>query len=201
MAVDSAASFKARMLSLGLPPTHVTAFENRRVLIYASFAFICPYQPSDEKPFTNALEEILGSPPGDYLPVYRRLFYEAHTLAVQDLRSRLESRDGQEPRKLATQERMERLNQLRASLTGLTLDAQLEPSQALVDRVVYMAEDQSIRYLDLSLCASRETEVNMPKKEPVLEFSSDGSIRISKKQKEATDDTTGELRVRLCIAA
>ncbi len=96
---------------------------------------------------------------------------------------------------------MQRLNQLRASLTGLTLDAQLEPSQALVDRVVYMAEDQSIRYLDLSLCASRETEVNVPKKEPVLEFSSDGSIRISKKQKEATDDTTGELRVRLCIAA
>ena len=62
-----------------------------------------------------------------------------------------------------------------------------------------MAEDQSIHYLDLSLCTSSETEVNMPKKEPVLEFSSDGSIRISKKQKEATADTTGELRVRLCM--
>ena len=154
MAVGSAASFKARMLSLGLPQTHVTAFENRRVF-------------QDEKPFPDALEEMLGSPPGDYLPVYRRLFYEAHTLAVQDLRSRLESRDGQEPRKLAMPERMERLSQLRAFLTGLTLDAQLEPSHTLVDREVSMAEDQSIHYLDLSLCTSRETEVNMLKKEPV----------------------------------
>ena len=78
----------------------MTAFENRRVSTYAACAFICPYQPSshDEKLFTDALEEILVSPPGDYLPVYRRLFFEAHTLAVQDLRSRLESRDGQDPR-------------------------------------------------------------------------------------------------------
>lgn len=179
----------------------MAAFERRKVSTYAAFAFICPYQPTgnDEKPFTDALEDILGGPPGDYLPVYRRLFYEAHTLAVQDLRSRLESRDGQEPRKLAMPERMERLNQLRASLTGLTLDSQLEPSHALVDRVVAMAEDQSIHYLDLSVCTSRETEVNMLKKEPVLEFGNDGALRISKKQKEAVADTTGELRVRLCM--
>ena len=39
----------------------------------------------------------------------------------------------------------------------------------------------------------------MLKKEPVLEIPTDGPIRISKKQKEATADTTGELRVRLCM--
>ena len=137
MAVDSSASFKARMLSLGRPQSHVTAFENRRASTNASFAFICPYQPSsqDEKPVTDALENLFGSPPGDYLPV------------VQDLRSRLESLDAQEPRKRAMPERMERLNQLRAALTGLTLDAQLQPSHALVDHVVSMAEDQYIHYL------------------------------------------------------
>jgi len=96
-------------------------------------------------------------------------------------------------------ERMERLGRLKASLTGLTLDAQLEPSHALVDRVVAMAEEQSIYYLELSLCTSRETEVNMLKKEPALEFSADGSIRLSKKHPEASADTAGELRVRMCM--
>ena len=60
----------------------------------------------------------------------------------------------------------------------LTVKAQLEPSHALVDRVASMAEEQSIYYLELSLCTSRETEVNILKKEPVLEFSADGSIRL-----------------------
>ena len=37
----------------------------------------------------------------------------------------------------------------------------------------------------------------MLKKEPALEFTSDGSISLSKKHPEASADTTGELRVRL----
>ena len=62
-----------------------------------------------------------------------------------------------------------------------------------------MAEEQSVYYVDLALCTSRETEVNMLKKEPALEFTSDGAIRLSKKHPEASADTTGELRVRLCM--
>ena len=119
-------------------------------------------------------------------------------MAIQDLRVRLDSREGQEPRKLAMPERMERLGRLKASLTGLTLDVLLEPSHALLDRVVSMAEEQSIYYLELSLRTSRETEVNMLKKEPALEFSVDGSIRLSKKHPEASADTAGELRVHMC---
>ena len=120
-------------------------------------------------------------------------------MAVQDLREKLDARDGQEPRKLAMPERMDRLTRLKASLPGLTLDAQLEPSHALVDRIVAMAEEQSVYYVELALCTSRESEVNMMKKEPALEFTSDGSIRLSKKHPEASADTTGELRVRLCM--
>ena len=199
--MDSAASFKARLVELNLPQPHIDAFEARRVTTFANFAFISPYQPNsgDEAPFVDALKDILRSEPGDFLPTYRRLFYEAHTMAVQDLRQKLVARDGQEPRKLAMPERMDRLTRLKASLPGLTLDAQLEPSHSLVDRIVAMAEEQSVYYVELSLCTSRETEVNMLKKEPALEFTSDGAIRLSKKHPEASADTTGELRVRLCM--
>ena len=163
---------------------------------HATFALISPYQPNatDEKPFVDAIKAH-----GDFLPIYRRLFYEFHTMAIQDLRLKLYTREGQEPRKLAMPERMERLSRLKASLTGLTLDAQLEPSHSLVDRIVAMAEEQSVYYIDLSLCASRETEVNMLKKEPALVFTADGSIRLPKKHPEASADTTGELRVLLCM--
>ena len=201
MALDSAASFKARLAELNLPQPHIDAFEARRVLTFANFAFISPYQPTggDETPFVDALKSILRSDPGDFLPTYRRLFYEAHTMAVQDLRQKLDARDGQEPRKLAMPERMDRLTRLKASLPGLTLDAQLEPSHTLVDRIVAMAEEQSVYYVELALCTSGESEVNMMKKEPALEFTSDGAIRLSRKHPEASADTTGELRVRLCM--
>ena len=39
----------------------------------------------------------------------------------------------------------------------------------------------------------------MLKKEPALEFANDGSIRLSKKRPEASADTAGELRVRMCM--
>ena len=201
MALDSIASFKARLVELNLPQGYIDSFEARRVATFANFAFISPYQPNslDEAPFVLALKDILGVEPGDFLPTYRRLFYESHTMAVQDPRQKLDAREGQELRKLAMPERMERLNRLKASLTGLTLDAQLEPSHSLVDRIVAMAEEQSIYYVDLSLCTSRESEVNMLKKEPALEFTADGAIRLAKKHPEASADTTGELRVRLCM--
>ena len=86
MALDSVASFKARLVELNLPQTHMDAFEARRVSTFANFAFIAPYQPSssDEAPFVQALKDVLGVEPGDFLPTYRRLFYESHTMAVQD---------------------------------------------------------------------------------------------------------------------
>ena len=132
MALDSAASFRARMVELGIPTAHIEAFERRQVKTHAMFAFISPYQPNatDETPFVEAVKDFIGAEPRDYLPTYRRLFYESHTMAVQDLRLNLDTREGQEPRKLAMPERMEGLARLRASLTGLTLDAQLEPSHA-----------------------------------------------------------------------
>ena len=201
MAVDSEASFKSRVLELGISEAHYNLLAGRNVKTFAGFAFVSAYQPNsqDEKPFVDALTDLLGAPPGDRLPVYRRLFYESHTLAIQDLRTRLESRDSQEPRKLAMPERMDRLGRLKAALPGITLDAQLEPSHALVDRIVAMAEEQSVYYIDLSLCTSRESEVNMLKKEPVLEFAADGSIKLAKKHKEASADVAGELRVRMCM--
>ena len=39
----------------------------------------------------------------------------------------------------------------------------------------------------------------MLKKEPILEFAADGSIKLAKKNKEASADVAGELRVRMCM--
>ena len=78
VALDSAASFKARLVELNLPQPHIDAFnfEARRVNTFANFAFISPYQlnSGDEAPLVDALKDILRSELGDFLPTYRRLF-------------------------------------------------------------------------------------------------------------------------------
>ena len=198
MAVDSVASFQARAAELGIPAVQIQKLAARDVDTHARFAFVSAYQPqsSDDRPLQQALQDLLGAPAGDLLPVYRRLFYESHTLAVQDLRARVDRREGQEPRKLAMPERLDRLKRLREALPGLTIDAQLEPSHNLVDRVMAMAEEQALTYVDLATCTSREAEIHHTKKAPAFEFTSDGLLKLGKKTAEPVADMTGELRVR-----
>ena len=201
MAVDSAASFKARALELGVTEAEIERFKARAVQTFAQYAFVANYQPqsTDEKPLRDMLADILGADPGDRMPVFRRLFYESHTLAIQDLRSRLDQRDGQEPRKMAMPERLERLKRLRADLPGLTIDANLEPSHALVVKVMSMIEEQAIFYIDLPSCTSREAEINQKKKDNTLEFGSDGVLKLSKHDKFTPADTSGERKVKMCL--
>ena len=54
------------------------------------------------------------------MPALRRLFWESHTLAVQDLRDRFESRAAQEPRKLSMPDRIDRLRKLKGAVSCLS---------------------------------------------------------------------------------
>ena len=199
MAVDSKASFIARVKELNIPDRFRTALEDKHIDTYARFAFISAYQPNsgDEKPFLQALNSILGEEVDTAeLPAFRRLFYEAHTLSIQDLRTRLDKTDEDKPRKLAMPERMERLQRLKAALPGLVIDSQMEPSHSLVDLLVSMAEDQGLTYIELSRCTSRESELNHLKKEPYLDFGFDGTLKLTKKNKDVRADLSSDLQVR-----
>ena len=91
------------------------------------------------------MKNVLGGMPEQAeLACWRRLYYECHTAAMTDLRTRLERKEDDGPRKLLMPERVERLERAKKSLVGITIDSQLEPAHRLVDAAVQQAEDSTL---------------------------------------------------------
>ena len=81
------------------------------------------------------------------MPVIRRLYYEAFTMASADFRARLEQRDDDVPRKLAKPERTQRSNDQKARLKPIRLEGEREISHALIDLVVSLEQADELRYV------------------------------------------------------
>lgn len=116
-----------------------------------------------------------------------------------DLRSRLERKDGEAPRKIPMAERSQTLDLLKQDLPGITIDLQLEPAHKLVDLVKEQVEDNCIRYIALKECLSRSSELLNHKHESAVEFSGDGTLRLTKKQKELHADVQGDLKLKMAF--
>lgn len=118
---------------------------------------------------------------------------------MTELRTRLERKDDGAPRKLLMPERVERLERAKKALSGITIDAQLEPAHRLVDAAVQQEEDTTVRYIPLKDCLSRESELLHSKSEPSIEFLPDGTMKLGKKQMEIQAETSGDLRVKMAM--
>ena len=200
--MDSAAAFKERAKTLGVPAEALTKLTDAKLATFGQFAFISSFQPgsTDEQPFVEALSKVLETTPeAAELARWRRLYYECHTAAMSDLRSRLERKEEDGPRKLLMPERVERLELAKQKLVGITIDTQLEPAHRLVDLTVQQAEDATLRYIPLKDCLSREAELMHSKSEPAIEFQADGTMKLSKKQLEIKAETSGDLKVKMAM--
>ncbi|CAJ1378879.1 unnamed protein product, partial [Effrenium voratum] len=123
---------------------------------------------------------------------YRRLYFESQTLALSDMKQRLERRDDQAPRKMCLPERVQRLKLARDELTGITIDAAFEPSHRLTDICLQQCEDQSISYIELHDCTSREWEISNRKRDSAIEFQVDEEQRVH-------HEPTGEHKIRTAM--
>ena len=89
--LDSEASFASRAKEVGMSDLLLQAFQTANLKTYGSLAFVCRYKPdqTDEGPLFDAIEALIGRAPtaGEKIPI-RRLFFEAHTLALADLKMR-----------------------------------------------------------------------------------------------------------------
>ena len=77
---DSEPTFKARAIALGIDDAVVESFLRGGINTLSKFAFCSSFVPgaADEKPFTDAMQVVLGRVPtvGE-LACFRRLFHEA----------------------------------------------------------------------------------------------------------------------------
>ena len=134
--LDSAAAFKDRAASIGVTAAELARLEVLNLDTFVKLAYGCSYVPgqADDQPLLTLIERVCEAapPPEDRVPVIRRLFFESYTLANADLRSRVDRKDDEQPRKLAQAERAARHKDQQVRLAGLELVGELEPSHALV---------------------------------------------------------------------
>ena len=199
MALDSRVAFQQRAAQVDIPTADIDALEVAGIDTFAKYAFCSQYQPGapDERPLIEFLTNCLGGAPTEaMMSKYRRLFFESHALCLQDLRQKVERTDHTETKVLPLAEKVERINQVKAKLPGVLITQQLEPSHQLVDKVVQQWEENSLRYMELSACNSREQEILAEKSQPSLSFDASGNIKVTKKQELAQCSLTGDLRLR-----
>ena len=200
--LDSVAVFEARSKEMGLLDDWASRIKAKGWNTFALLAFACSYTPgqADDANLVKLGAIITGTgasdPPEDRMPVIRRLFFDAYTLAAADLRSRVDRREDDAPRKLALPERSQRNRDQALRLAGVSLDGEREVSHALVDAVVQLCEDNQVRYIRWEQCTKRDAELMGVKSDPVWKPDAGGLIRESKVSQELSADTSTDLLLR-----
>jgi aryl carrier-like protein len=200
--IDSVAVFEQRALQCGLTVAERDALVAAQSDTLAKYAFSCNYAPgaADERPFITMVTVVLGqAPDAVQAGSFRRLFFEAYTLAAADLRQRVDRVEDSQPRKLAAPERAFRYQSQVARLGGLNLVNELEPSDALVDRACQMFEDNRLVYLDWELCTKKSQELRGIKKIPVVQPHASGQIRWTNQEQLLEANLDSELLIRFAL--
>ena len=165
MALDSVATFKERVLDLGLGD-HVKYFELRRWRALSDLVFSTSYtcHGGDEGVFTREII-VPGLGAEDHIdrPRRRRLFFAGFILAAAEFRRTTESIPSDMPRLLLGPEREERRKRVEKRLAELTdqdgfIEDNLDLSDRLIDRCLGMADANRLAYLSLDLCTKRSME-------------------------------------------
>ena len=146
------------------------------------------------------LGTILGVRPSAALAAsFRRLFFFSHALALQDLKGKLERGDGGEPRVLPLAEKVQRIKDQEARLTGVVFTPNVSPSYSLIDKAVQQAEEGVVQYIELTKCTSRQQETLAEKTTPALSFNAEGDIKVTKTTAKLETNISGESRLRLAF--
>jgi hypothetical protein len=187
--MDSDAIFEERLRKCGVAASHIASFVQAGINNLAKLAFCCSYTPSmpDENPLVSFFTKTLVREGDDTLDAgtlsgLRRAFFEAHTFMLAELRQKVEKKPDDAPKSMPQPERTARLLSQRTRLSGVPIQGPSEPSNSLIDLVAQQKEDETIRYIDLTLCVSRESEV-----------------RCAKDSKSNKADVSSSLAVRQCF--
>ena len=199
--LESQAAFVARARDIGVEVASIQRLVDAGFGSYGRFAFAVPYAPQhpDDRPFQDFLQGLLRAAPTEsQLSALRRLFFESHTMALADVRARVESSPDQSltARKLPTAERLARQTTQQGRLTGIIFTPDTTPANHLVDAFVDMVETGLITYVKAEQCCSRAQEVSSLKRDTAIALDSNGLLKLGKKSAEGTCEANTELKLR-----
>ena len=194
--LESSAHLEERCLKLGLNNAFVTTFNTAGVNCLSRLAFAVGQlgQAIQVADVTNFLTQVLARAPTlAETTNLKHLTFEAHTYMVASPRQQVEHTDDTAPRKVAFAERNQRMEMLRTQLAGLSISGEYEPFHGLLDRCCAMFEQNSLKWLEPSVCISRSLEVQGSTKSRELTFER-GSL-ILKNEDEQTCATDSEIKL------
>ncbi|CAE7214265.1 unnamed protein product [Symbiodinium sp. CCMP2592] len=128
-----------------------------------------------------------------------RLWYEASTTAMGELKQKVERSDSAEPIRLAVAERTTRIEEQRRRLNGVHFSSDSEPSYRVTDLVFQQGTDQQLIWLPWEKYTSRAQEIVSSKSDLSISFDNSGNLRLNKKFQDAQCSLTGELQVRQAL--
>ena len=195
--------FKARCHAVGLLDIEVRALCDERINTTSKLAFVRRVQPgsSDDKEFVERVKIVLKLDPIPFgtLSALRRLWFEANAMAISEVKSRYEKTEDSLPKKLPLPEREHRRLTQQTTLAGIKIQGNLEPAHMLVDMAMTMKEEDVVRYIDPSVCVSREMEVKGIRKESMVKADASGALRTVSKDIAPAADLSTEYRLRLAL--
>lgn len=202
--IDSEAVFLAKLQKLNLGDLHAE-FVARGWKTLGNFAFACPYNPAssdDSKLIEKVIVPLTGNEDDARAPPIRRLHFEAYTAFAEEMRRSQSARDDDEkPQRLPGPERAARFNEVETELDGLQteLEGPLEPSNALVDKLVAIGNSGELRYIRWDELTRRDQEVIGVKKDESIGHDSAGYLRKASVLVERPADVSDNLKLRYAL--
>jgi hypothetical protein len=202
MALDSKAVFEARIKELGLQDV-ASAIVGEGWTTFGAFAFSCSYTPGnvDDSSFvSDVIQPVLGVDHQRLRPQLKRLFFEAHTMAIMDVQRRATpSDDVEKPKKLPVPEKVSRMRALKNRLVGLSIEGETEPSYALIDRFNSMFEDGSLKFVQWDELTRRDEEIKSVKKSTYFQTDKDGTLKVCTETTEDAADVGSDLKLKAAL--
>ena len=167
--VESKAHFEKRCKDMGMSDNAYNSLAVARLDTLGKIALSVtqpgqPGQPLAQDAFDAFARNVLGAMMTQSdAAVLKRIIFEAHTMVLGQLRELVTDPNAAATRKLPAVEREHRMTQLKARLTGVVLERQLEPSHELLETVMQQKEMNQLNYIGLERCSSREWEITMGK--------------------------------------
>jgi hypothetical protein len=187
---ESSAFFHARLLAVGVDSAFLVSLEAVGINSLARLAYCTSVVPGsgDDKALVDFFKTVNNGVDLD----------EAHTMLISDLRNTVERSADTAPRVIPIVERASRLQAQRLRLIGMTLEAEFEPANSLVDLCNDMREQNALAYISPEVCVSRDSEILGVKKEKSLDlFKGDkGQIVMKETSETMAADVSTELRLK-----
>ncbi|CAJ1376575.1 unnamed protein product [Effrenium voratum] len=193
--LESEAAFVDRASKIGVEEWIVDRLKAMQLATFGTFAFAVAYLPqsANDTMFKEFVADLLqAESDASQLATSRRLFFECHTRALVDVRSRVESNadPSATQQHLPTAERVARQSAQEAKLGGLIFTR---------IRFLEMCETGILVYVKPELCCSRAQETQTMKRDSAILTDASGLLKISPKVQDPRCKASTKLKLRAAL--